>query len=51
LFSANSADVGDLISIAGAPVITYSSCSIAAVLAASSVGVPLAHRGWVQVVY
>ena len=51
LFSANSADVGDLIAIAGAPVITYSSCSIAAVLAGTATGVPLTHRGWVQVVY
>jgi hypothetical protein len=50
LFSANSADVGDLISITGAPVITYSSCAIAAVLAAAGTGVPLARRGWVQIV-
>jgi len=51
LFSANSADVGDLIAIAGAPVITYSSCSIAAVLASAGTGIPLTHKGWVQVVY
>jgi hypothetical protein len=51
LFSANSADVGDLISLTGAPVITYSSCAIAAVLAAAGTGVPLARRGWVQIVY
>jgi len=50
LFSANSADVGDLISITGAPVITYSSCAVAAVLASAGRGVPLAHRGWVQIV-
>ncbi len=51
LFSANSADVGDLISITGAPVITYSSCAVAAVLAAAGTGVPLARRGWFQIVY
>jgi hypothetical protein len=50
LFSANSADVGDLISITGAPVITYSSCAVAAVLASAGRGVPLAQRGWVQIV-
>jgi hypothetical protein len=51
LFSANSADVGDLISITGAPVISYSSCAVAAVLSAAGTGVPLARRGWVQIVY
>ena len=50
LFSANAIDVDDLISIAGAPVITYSSCAVAAVLASSGRGIPLSKRGWVQIV-
>lgn len=51
LFSANTIDVDDLIAIAGAPVITYSSCAVAAVLASAGRGVPLSKRGWVQIVY
>jgi hypothetical protein len=51
LFSANTIDVDDLISIAGAPVITYSSCAVAAVLASAGRGLPLSHRPWVQIVY
>jgi hypothetical protein len=49
LFSANSSNVGDLISVTGAPVITYSSCAVAAALAAAGRGVPLRQRGWAQV--
>lgn len=51
LFSANTIDVDDLIAIAGAPIITYSSCAVAAVLANAGRGVPLSRRGWVQIVY
>jgi len=50
LFSANTIDVDDLILIAGAPVITYSSCAVAAVLESAGRGLPLSRRGWVQVV-
>jgi hypothetical protein len=49
LFSANTIDIGDLITVGGAPVITYSSCAIAAALAAAGTGVPLSQRGWAQV--
>jgi hypothetical protein len=51
MFSANSIDVDDLISITGAPVITYSSCAIATVLAQAAKGLPLSRKGWVQIVY
>jgi hypothetical protein len=51
MFSANTIDVDDLISITGAPVITYSSCAIAAVLSNAAKGLPLSRRGWVQIVY
>ena len=51
MFSANTIDVDDLISIVGAPVITYSSCAVAAVLASAGRGLPLSHRPWVQIVY
>lgn len=51
MFSANTIDVDDLISITGAPVITYSSCAIAAVLKNAAKGLPLSRRGWVQIVY
>ena len=51
MFSANTVDVDDLISITGAPVITYSSCAIAAVLAQAAKGIPLSRKGWVQIVY
>ncbi len=51
LFSANTVDVDDLISITGAPVITYSSCAIAAVIQGAAKGLPLSRRGWVQIVY
>jgi hypothetical protein len=51
LFSANTIDVDDLIAIAGAPIITYSSCAVAAVLASAGRGIPLSKRGWVQIVY
>ncbi|HJR35473.1 MAG TPA: hypothetical protein VJ817_11025 [Gemmatimonadales bacterium] len=51
IFSANTIDVDDLIAIAGAPIITYSSCAVAAVLASAGRGVPLTKKGWVQIVY
>lgn len=51
IFSANTIDVDDVIAIAGAPIITYSSCAVAAVLASAGRGVPLTKRGWVQIVY
>ena len=51
IFSANTIDVDDLIAIAGAPIITYSSCAVAAVLASAGRGLPLSHRPWVQIVY
>jgi hypothetical protein len=50
LFSANTIDVDDLISIAGAPIITYSSCAVEAVLNSAARGLPLSRRGWVQIV-
>jgi hypothetical protein len=51
IFSANTIDVDDLIAIAGAPIITYSSCAVEAVLASAGRGLPLSHRPWVQIVY
>jgi hypothetical protein len=50
LFSANTIDVDDLISITGAPIITYSSCAVEAVLSSAARGLPLSRRGWVQMV-
>jgi hypothetical protein len=49
LFSANSTNIGDLITVGGAPVITYSSCAVAAALSAAGTAVPLRQRGWAQV--
>ena len=51
MFSANTIDVDDLISITGAPVITYSSCAVQSVLAAAGRGLPLSRRPWIQTVY
>ena len=51
MFSANTIDVDDLISISGAPVITYSSCAVQAVLEAAGRGLPLSRRPWAQTVY
>ncbi len=49
IFAANSTDVNDDNTIIGAPVITYSSCAIQAVLNAAATGVPLADRSWAQI--